>query len=82
MTVIVAFMLTFMVLLFLFAIDYLGAAAGGIVGDIFAFISFQRRLAPFGRGLLDLRNVFYFVSIAAFFLLLTVRSLESRKWKK
>jgi len=78
---IVAFMLTAVVLLALFAVDYLGAAVGGTLGDIFAFVSFQRRLAPFGRGLLDLRNVVYFLSIAAFFLMLTTRQLESRKWK-
>lgn len=78
---IVAFMLTFTVLLGLFTVDYLGAAVGGILGDIFAFVSFQRRLAPFGRGLLDLRHVVYFVSVAAFFLMLTTRQLESRKWK-
>jgi len=68
-------------MLALFALDYLGAAVGGILGDIFSFISFQRRLAPFGRGLLDLRNVVYFLSLAAFFLMLTTRQLESRKWK-
>jgi ABC-2 type transport system permease protein len=78
---IIAFMLTAVVLLVLFAIDYLGAAVGGVVGDIFAFISFQRRLAPFGRGLIDLRHVVYFISVTAFFLMLTTRQLESRKWK-
>lgn len=78
---IVAFMLTFIVLLFLFAADYLFASFTGVAGDIVAFVSFQRRLAPFGRGLLDLRNVVYFLSVAAFFLMLTTRQLESRKWK-
>lgn len=78
---IIAFMITSVVLLALFAVDYLGAAVGGIFGDIFAFISFQRRLAPFGRGLIDLRHVVYFLSITAFFLMLTTRQLESRKWK-
>jgi ABC-2 type transport system permease protein len=78
---IIAFMLTAIVLLGLFAVDYLGAAVGGVLGDIFAFISFQRRLAPFGRGLLDLRHVAYFLSVTAFFLMLTTRQLESRKWK-
>lgn len=78
---IVAFMLTGTVLLGLFTVGYLGAAIGGIPGDALAFIDFQRRLAPFGRGLLDLRHVVYFVSVAAFFLMLTTRQLESRKWK-
>ncbi len=78
---IIAFMLTAVTMLALFALDYLGAAVGGFLGDVFSFISFQRRLAPFGRGLLDLRNVVYFLSLAAFFLMLTTRQLESRKWK-
>lgn len=78
---IVAFMLTFTVLLGLFTVGYLGAAVGGVMGDIFAFVDFQRRLAPFGRGLLDLRHVVYFLSVTAFFLMLTTRQLESRKWK-
>ncbi|MGZ3421699.1 MAG: ABC transporter permease [Polyangiales bacterium] len=78
---IIAFMLTAVVLMILFALDYLGAAVGGTIGDIISFMSFQRRLAPFGRGLVDLRHVFYFLSMTAFFLLLTIRQLESRKWK-
>ncbi len=78
---IIAFMLTAVVLLGLFSIDYLGAAVGGTLGDIFAFVSFQRRLAPFGRGLIDLRHVVYFLSVTVFFLMLTTRQLESRKWK-
>ena len=78
---IVAFMATFVVLLILWILEYVGSSATGLLGDIVNFISFKRRLTPFTRGLLDLRNVVYFVSVAAFFLLLTIRSLESRKWK-
>jgi len=78
---IVAFMLTFVSLAVLQTIDYLGAAAGGFIGDTFAFISFSRRVATFGRGLIDFRNVVYFLSVTTFFLILTIRSLESRKWK-
>lgn len=33
-----------------------------------------------GRGLIDTRDVIYFLSVTAFFLLLTVLSLERRKW--
>jgi ABC-2 type transport system permease protein len=81
---IVALFATFIVLLILTVLDFVGPVLGGekgMLGDIFSFISFQRRLSPFTRGLLDLRNVIYFLSITAFFLVATVRSLESRKWK-
>ncbi|GAC1541364.1 MAG: ABC transporter permease [Polyangiales bacterium] len=78
---IVAFMLTGVTLFVLWVLEYIGQAAGGSIGDVLNFVSFMRRISPFTRGLLDIRNVVYFVSVAAFFLLLTIRSLESRKWK-
>lgn len=78
----VAFMLTWLTLLaFFFLAEYVGTASSGLLGDIFSFVSFQRRVNPFSRGLIDLRNVVFFLSVTAFFLILTVRSLESRKWK-
>ena len=78
---IVAFMVTFVVLLILWILEYVGSSATGLLGDIINFVSFKRRLTPFTRGLLDIRNVVYFLSVTTFFLLLTIRSLESRKWK-
>jgi ABC-2 type transport system permease protein len=78
---IVAFMLTFCTLLALWAVDYLSADTNGFAGHFISFVSFQRRLSPFSRGLFDLRNAIYFLSVTAFFLLSTTRSLESRKWK-
>jgi ABC-2 type transport system permease protein len=78
---IVAFMLTAVTLLVLFAMEFLGASASGFIADAIFFVSFQHRLQPFSRGLLDLRHVVYFLSVTAFFLMLTTRQLESRKWK-
>lgn len=78
---IVAFMATFVVLLVFWIMEYVGASAGGFMGDLINFISFKRRVTPFERGLLDVRNIFFFLSVTTFFLLLTIRSLESRKWK-
>jgi ABC-2 type transport system permease protein len=78
---VIALFLGFVTIVFLNLLDWLGSAAGGWFGDAIASISFQRRLTPFTRGLLDLRNVVYFLSVAVFFTLLTMRSLESRKWK-
>jgi ABC-2 type transport system permease protein len=78
---IVAMFIAGVLMMVLFIIDYLFATWTGIAGDIVGFISFQRRLMPFSRGLLDLRNAVYFLSVTAFFLTLATRSLESRKWK-
>jgi ABC-2 type transport system permease protein len=78
---VIALFSTLVTLVLLNLLDFLGNATGGWLGDLIASVSFQHRLTPFTRGLLDLRNVVFFVSVAWFFLLLTMRSLESRKWK-
>ncbi len=43
-------------------------------------LGMQQHFHSLGRGLIDSRDVIYFLSITAFFLLLTVISLERRKW--
>ena len=43
-------------------------------------LGMQDHFRSLGRGLIDSRDVVYFLSLSAFFLLLTVLSLERRKW--
>ncbi|MEL7160770.1 MAG: gliding motility-associated ABC transporter permease subunit GldF [Bacteroidota bacterium] len=43
-------------------------------------LGMQEHFRSLGRGLIDSRDVVYFLSVTAFFLLLTVISLERRKW--
>jgi len=43
-------------------------------------VSFQTRYEAFARGLIDTRAVIYFLSVAIVCLLVSFRSLESRKW--
>lgn len=78
---VIAFFATFLAMLALYAIGYLVEPLKGAVGDTLAFLSFQSRYTPFARGLIDTRNVVYFLSIAVICLLVSFRSLESRKWK-
>ena len=65
-----------------FGFDYL-ASLPVFYGSGDAFISslgMQEHFRSLGRGLIDSRDVIYLLSITAFFLLLTVLSLERRKW--
>ncbi|MBL9021541.1 MAG: ABC transporter permease subunit [Myxococcales bacterium] len=48
--------------------------------QVFAFISFDSRMAPFARGLLTTRDVLYFLSITALCLMTAFSALERRKW--
>ena len=50
-------------------------------GDrLLARLGMQEHFQSLGRGLIDTRDVTYFLSITALFLLLTVLSLARRKW--
>ena len=49
--------------------------------EILSYISFFSHSTDFGNGIVDTRHVVYYATLTAFFLFLTVRSLESRKWR-
>jgi ABC-2 type transport system permease protein len=77
---VIAFFLTAVALFGLYAIGWMVALAPGALGDAVGFISFQTRYQSFPRGLIDTRAIIYFVSVAILCLLVSFRSLESRKW--
>ena len=45
------------------------------------YLSVDYHLTNISRGVIDSRNIIYFFSLISFFLFMTVRILESRKWK-
>ena len=76
----VAFFITFIVLLLLHQLSTIGEFAPGAFGELLRTLSFDTNLEKFSRGLIDTRNVLYFLSITALCLFMAFRSLESRKW--
>jgi ABC-2 type transport system permease protein len=78
---VVAFFLTAGTFVLLYALGAIAAVLhGGAFADAVDFISLQSRYRSFARGLIDTRAVIYFVSVAIVCLLVSFRSLESRKW--
>jgi ABC-2 type transport system permease protein len=78
---VVAFFLTAGTFVLLYALGAIAAVLhGGVFADAVDFISLQSRYRSFARGLIDTRAVIYFVSVAIVCLLVSFRSLESRKW--
>jgi ABC-2 type transport system permease protein len=83
---VVAFFMTLGALGVVYAIGWIVSvwhtdnATGSTLIDALGFISFQTRYAPFARGLIDTRAIVYFVSVTILCLLVSFRSLESRKW--
>lgn len=52
-----------------------------LVQPFFAFISIGGHFDSIGRGVIDFRDILYYASLIFFFLFLTMRSVESRKWR-
>lgn len=48
---------------------------------IFRYLGLANHFDSIGRGVIDSRDVIYYLSVITFFLFLNIRSLESRKWK-
>jgi ABC-2 type transport system permease protein len=81
----VAFFITFFVLAALWFFDNAAqslSAGGGFaaLAAVLQYVSFQTRLSGFWRGLIDARDVIYFISVTVLALLVAFRALERRKW--
>src|SRR5258708_10570408 len=78
---IIAFFVTWVALLVLHLIQQLvPVIENEYVRTTLNFISFDSRLSPFTRGLITVRDLVYFGSVALLFLMGSFRALERRKW--
>lgn len=48
---------------------------------VFKFLSLGWHFDSIGRGVIDLRDIVYYLSMIGFFLYLSIYSVESRKWR-
>jgi ABC-2 type transport system permease protein len=78
---VIAVFVTVIVLAFF---HFVGSGAQNIqnplITKVAAFVSFDARLAPFARGMVNTRDVVYFLSITVGCLMASFRALERRKW--
>jgi ABC-2 type transport system permease protein len=56
-------------------------AAPSWLVPVLSYIGLGNHFDSVGRGVVDSRDIIYYVSIIGFFLFLNVRSIESRKWE-
>jgi ABC-2 type transport system permease protein len=78
---IVAAVVTFVIILFMFIINFISVSEGTLIGDLVKYIAVADHLKNLLRGVLDTRDLVYFLSIISLFLFLTKRSLESVSWR-
>jgi ABC-2 type transport system permease protein len=80
---IVAFILGVVVtfLLFIIGNQFVTMAAPLPLVPLLTYVGLGSHFESIGRGVVDSRDVIYYLSVVAFFLFLNVRSIESRKWE-
>lgn len=81
---IVAFLLTFVLLLVLFilpALAELDIAGGAWLGDLLRWLSTETHLEDLLKGLVETQHLAYFAVMIAGFLVLTKASVESVRWR-
>jgi len=78
---IVAAVTTFGVLLIFWILGWSADYAGGSIGRVLQFLSILEHNDSFSKGVLDTKDVLYYVNFTALALFLTLRSLEARRWK-
>lgn len=78
---VIAFFLTWAVLLALTFLGLAGDTMGNpVLRDVVSYVSFDARLAPFARGMINTRDIVFFVSICFGCLMASFWALERRKW--
>jgi ABC-2 type transport system permease protein len=78
---IVAGFATFGVLLALWIIGWGAEAAGGNFRTVLQYLSITEHMDGFTRGVIDTRDLVYYATAIAFALFLTLRSLDSKRWR-
>jgi ABC-2 type transport system permease protein len=78
---IVASLITFGVLLIFWVLGWSADAVGGSWGKVLSDLSILEHYDAFAKGILDTKDVIYYLNFTALALFLTLRSLEARRWK-
>jgi ABC-2 type transport system permease protein len=78
---IVAAIVTFISLISLWIAGYLSLQTRWPLSAFLDYMGAAGHLDSFLKGVIDTRDVIYYLSLTAYFLFLSVRSLETRRWR-
>ena len=77
---VVAFIIGIFIVIIFFLMDKMLMFVPISLTGLIQFLSVDYHLSNISRGVIDSRNLIYFSSVVGFFLFMTVRVLEIRKW--
>lgn len=78
---IVAAVISFGVLLLFYVIGWLSSFVGSTLGKVLSYVSIVDHLDDFLKGVIDTKDIVFYLSFVLFGIFLTVRSVESSTWR-
>jgi ABC-2 type transport system permease protein len=79
---IIAGVSTFVIFLLLWVIDIGVRSASTATGEIFKYLSILQHYESFSQGVIDTSSIIFYISFTLFGLFLTLRSLDSMRWRR
>jgi ABC-2 type transport system permease protein len=78
---IIAGLVTFAVFILLWVIDFGVRESSTTLGEILQYLSILRHFDDFSRGIIDTSSVVFYVSMTGLGIFLTLRALDSMRWR-
>jgi ABC-2 type transport system permease protein len=78
----IAAVLTFGAFLILWVIDFGSRNTSSGIGAVIQYLSVVKHYDDFTRGVLDTSNVVFYLSFIVLAIFLTIRSLDSMRWRR
>lgn len=72
---------TFVVALLLWIISWLGSSFGPTTASVLSYLSITEHFDDFGKGVIDTKHLIYYFSVITFGLFLTVKSVDTERWR-
>tara|TARA_B100001146_G_scaffold199388_1_gene189440 strand:+ start:765 stop:1274 length:510 start_codon:yes stop_codon:yes gene_type:complete len=78
---IVAAVVAMGILLVLFFSDFAAGTLTGVAATIVNEVGMKSHFDDFDRGVIDTKNIAYYLLVITFFIFVSIRALESRRWR-
>jgi ABC-2 type transport system permease protein len=72
---------TFVVGLLFWIISWIADSAGPMMSQVLSYLSITEHFDDFGKGIIDTKHMIYYLSFIAFGLFLTLKSVDSERWR-
>jgi gliding motility-associated transport system permease protein len=78
----IAVVLSFGAILILWVLDFAVRGSDSVAGQVLQYISVIHHYDDFTHGMIDTSSLIYYVSVPILFIFLTVRSVDSIRWRR